>query len=237
MTYLKSSFLGMFLLAHGLQAQSHSDYPVLSSKEWTIEAIIPLGWQLLSEARGDLNGDGIEDIAFAVQGPVPKIVEYHDGYESDTLHANPRILGIYFGKGNGEIKKVLQSNTFLINRSTPAMDEPFKGLQILPSGELQISFYIWPCRDCSTWSFFEYLFTYQNEAFELVEFEQVDTQRVSGEETSYSLEFRTGTMCIQTSGTEEEETENQLIQFELTPLQTIQSLGAPFQWLFQNLHI
>ncbi|MBN3581917.1 hypothetical protein JYB64_05920 [Algoriphagus aestuarii] len=237
MIYLKTHFLWMFLLANGLYAQGESSYPELSAKGRSIQEIIPLGWQLLSEARGDLNGDGLEDVAFAIQSPILETIVYSDGYESDTLQTKPRVLGIYFGNRKGNFKKVLQSNTFIINRSTPAMDEPFKGLQILPRGELQINFYIWPCRDCTTWSSYEYKFYYQNKAFELVEFEQVDSQRVSGEETTYSIEFRTRTMAIHTTDSDEEEPENQIIKFELLQLQSIKSLKKPFQWVFQNLHI
>ncbi|WP_186754055.1 hypothetical protein [Echinicola salinicaeni] len=241
MTNLKTLILGMFLLAHGLYAQSNSDYPELPAKGRNIEEIIPLGWQLLSQARGDLNGDGIEDVAFAIQSSIQETVEYHDGYESDTLQTNPRILGIYFGKGNGKIKKVLQSNTFIINRTTPTMDEPFKGGQILPNGELQINFYIWQCRECTSWSSHEYRFKYQNHAFELIKYEESITQRISGDETSYQFDFQKGTVTIISTESDEETNEQtsdkQIKKFELLQLQSIKSLKKPFQWLFQNLHI
>ncbi|WP_425637868.1 hypothetical protein ACPUEN_00400 [Algoriphagus yeomjeoni] len=241
MTYLKTHILGMFLLAHGLYAQSEFNYPDLSEKGGSIEAVIPMGWQLLSEARGDLNGDGLEDVVFAIQSPIQETIEYHDGYESDTVHTNPRVLGIYFGKRNGKLNKVLQSNSFIINRSTPTMDEPFKGLQILSNGLLQLNFYIWECRECTSWSSHEYRFKYQNKAFELVSYGKSTTQRISGDETSRQVDFQKGTMTIISTESDEESNEQtsdkQIIKFELLQLQSIKSLKEPFQWLFQNLHI
>ncbi|UZD22933.1 hypothetical protein [Algoriphagus halophytocola] len=241
MTYLKTHILGMFLLAHGLYAQSDSNYPELAAKGGSIEEVIPMGWQLLSETRGDLNGDGLADVVFAIQSPIQETIEYHDGYESDTVHTNPRVLGIYFGKKNGKLNKILQSNSFIINRSTPAMDEPFKGMQILPSGQLQINFYIWSCRECTSWSSHEYRFKYQNKAFELVSYRESTTQRISEDETSYQVDFQKGTVTIFSSESDEETNEQtsdkQIIKFELPQLQSIKSLKEPFQWLFQNLHI
>lgn len=241
MTYFKTYFLWLFFIAHGLFAQSDSKYPELSGSGSCIEELIPLGWQILAKAKGDLNGDGLEDVVFAIQSPKQETIEYSDGYESDTLHTNPRVMGIYFGNRKGEFKKVLQSNTFIINRSTPTMDEPFKGLEILPSSELQISFYIWQCRECTSWTIHEYRFKYQNTEFELVRYEESITQRISGDETSYQVDFQKGTVTILSTESEEENNEpsndEQIKKFELQQLQSIKSLGEPFKWLFQNLHI
>ncbi|WP_268034832.1 hypothetical protein [Algoriphagus sp. PAP.12] len=241
MTNIKTHFLWLFFLAHGLIAQSKSRYPELSGSGSCIEELIPSGWQLLSEVRGDLNGDGLEDVVFAIQSPIKETIEYNDGYQSDTVNINHRLLGIYFGKRKGKFKKILQSNTFIINRYTPVMDEPFKGIEISPNGELLINFYIWECRECTSWSSYEYRFKYQNKAFELTGFEKVDMQRVSGNETSYTIDFQNRKMTINSSGSDEENEEkvlqNQVIKFELSQLQTIKSLNEPFKWLFQNLHI
>ncbi|SHO64311.1 hypothetical protein [Algoriphagus zhangzhouensis] len=241
MTNIKTHFLWLFFMAHGLFAQSESNYPELSGSGSCIEELIPLGWQILSQAEGDLNGDGLADLVFAIQSPLQETIEYSDGYESDTLHINPRVLGIYFGERKGKFKKVFQSNTFIINRGSPTMDEPFKELGILPSGELQINFYIWQCRECTSWSTHKYQFKYQSSEFELVRYEESITQRISGDETTYQVDFQKGIVTILTTESEEENnepiTDGQIKRFELQQLQSIKSLGEPFKWLFQNLHI
>lgn len=229
-----------FFLVQVFHAQNEPMLPELSAKGRTIQEVIPTGWKVLSKASGDLNGDGIEDLAFAIQSPLKKKVEYNDGIESNTLQISPRILGIYFGKHNGKFKKKLQSNTFIINRNTPTMEEPFKGLQILPNGELQIDFYIWPCRECTTWSSHAYIFKFQNSAFELVEYKESTTQRVSGDEMVYSIDFINKTLKIITetrNEDDEREYEETLQKFEFDHLKTIQSLGKPFEWEFQQLRI
>lgn len=227
-------------LVQVLQAQSEPMLPKLSAKGRKIQEVIPTGWKVLSKASGDLNKDGHEDLVFAAQSPIKEVFEYNDGIENDTLQVSPRILGIYFGKRNGKCKKVLQSNEFIINRNTPTMEEPFKGLHILPSGELQIDFFIWSCRECTTWSSHEYIFRFQNRAFELVEYKEAATQRVSGDEMNSSIDFQNKTLKTVTetrNEDDEREYKETLQKFKLNHLKTIRSLGKPFEWEFQKLRI
>ncbi|RRQ49579.1 hypothetical protein DZC72_02965 [Maribacter algicola] len=235
-------FVGIALWALGSNAQKNSSYPKLPKSGMEIQDLIPEGWQVLSEAKGDLNGDGHEDIAFAIQSPVKETIQYTDDFESDTIVTSPRILGIYFGKRNGKFKKVLQSNTFIINRNTPTMDEPFKGLEILPDGEFQILFYIWQCRECTSWSTHVYSFRYRKKAFELVAYYENKAQRVSAEDIAYDIDFENKTMHISTSTVNDETDEQVLetqptIKFELKKLKTLKSLVKPFEWEFLRLRI
>ncbi len=221
-------------------AQSGHFLPELAAKGRTLHEIIPTDWKILLKASGDLNGDGVEDLVVAIEASKRKGHTKIQLSESDTLEFKPRILGIYFGKHNGKFKKKLQSNTFIVNHDTPTMDEPFKGLQILPNGDLQIDFYIWRCRECTTWSSHEYIFRFQNRAFELIEYKESVTQRVSGDEIYYNIDFQNKTLKITTetrNKDDEPEYEETLKKFELDHLKTIQSLGKPFEWEFQQLRI
>ncbi|MFY0713755.1 hypothetical protein J1D01_08780 [Seonamhaeicola sp. NFXS20] len=240
MNFRNIPFLIAFFLVQVFYAQSESMLPELPAKGRSMQNIIPTNYKILSKASGDLNGDGYKDIVFAIESPIEKKYVYKHGSDSDTLHINPRVLGIYFGKRNGKFKKVLQSNAFIINRNTPNMDEPFKGLQILPNGDLQIDFYIWPCRECTSWSSHEYLFRFQNKTFELVGYEESIENRVLNEGTSYSIDFQNKTLKMITetrNEDDEREYKEALQKFELDHLKTIQSLGKPFEWEFQQLRI
>ncbi|KAA2218821.1 hypothetical protein [Maribacter flavus] len=240
--FKKVFFLGMVFGILGLHAQKEATYPKLPKSVMEIHDLIPDSWQILSQVSGDLNGDGYEDLAFAIQSPVKETIQYTDDSESDTIVTSPRILGIYFGKRNGKFKKKLQSNTFIINRNTPVMDEPFKGLEILPDGEFQILFFIWPCRECTSWSEHLYSFRYQNKAFELVGYNENIAQRVSADDIAYNIDFENKTMHISTSTINDETDEQVLeeqptIKFELDKLKTLKSMEKPFEWEFLQLHI
>lgn len=240
MNFKKVYYLMAVFLIQVLHAQHEPILPELSVKGKELEDIIPTEWKILSKASGDLNRDGFEDVAFAIQSPVEQMHGYKDGFDSDTLNTKPRILGIYFGKRNGKFKKVLQSNTFIINRDAPTMDEPFKGLQILPNGDLQIDFYVWRCRECTSWSSHQYRFRFYKRQFKLIEYDENVTYRVSGDEIDYHIDFRNKTIkTITTTINEDEEREYEEVskKFELEILKTIKSMEKPFEWDFQELRI
>lgn len=238
---IKNLFLvSIVLWTVGSNAQKDLKYPKLPKSGLDIHDLIPDGWQVLSETIGDLNLDGYQDLAFAIQSPIKETIQYSDGIENDTIVTGPRILGVYFGKRNGKFKKALQSNTFILNRYTSTMDEPFTEIQILENGILQIDFQIWPCRDCSSWSTHEYRFRYQKKAFELVGYLESTSQRVSGEEVDYTIDFQKKTLKIITTtinDNDEREYEEELKNFELKQLQTLMSFVKPFEWEFLGLRI
>jgi hypothetical protein len=213
---------------------------VLPASGKELQDIIPEGWQLLSQASGDLNQDGYQDLVFAIEDSLLAKAEPSEEILSRLAASTPRILGIYFGGRNGKFKKVLQSDTFIISREHPAMDEPFKGLQILPHGELQIDFYRWLCRECTSWSSHVYTFKCQSRDFELIQYQENVMSRVSGEEVDYSVDFQNKTIKITTTTINEDderEYQEESETFELTKLKSIKSMGKPFLWEFHQLRI
>jgi hypothetical protein len=240
MIFKKVAFLTILFWVVLAKAQNESKYPCLPKSAKRIQDLVPKDWKILSQTSGDLNGDGYEDFAFAVQRLLPESIEYDDGNAIQGFQTHPRILGIYFGKRNRRFKKVLQSNSFIINRNTPKMDEPFQGVQILENGILQIDFQIWLCRDCSSWSSHEYQFKHQNKAFELIAYTEGISERVSGDEVDHTIDFQRRTLkIIKTTVIEndEREYEEELKNFELKQFPTLKSLGVPFNWHFLELRI
>jgi len=240
MSFKKVAFLAILFWVVFVNAQKDSKYPYLPKSAKEIKDVVPKSLQILSEASGDLNGDGYEDFAFVAQSSLVESIEYKDGNQIHSLKTKPRILGIYFGKRNGRFKKALQSNSFIINRNNPKMDEPFKGLQIQQNGVLQIDFQIWSCRDCTSWSSHEYLFKYQNKGFELIRYAEGISERVSGDEVDYTIDFQKGTLKIITTTineNDEREFEEELKNFKLKQLRTLKSLAKPLEWEFLGLRI
>lgn len=74
----------------------------------------------------------------------------------------------------------------------------------------------------------------------MVEYKESATQRVSGEEIDYSIDFQNKTLktVIETRNEKDErEYEETLQKFELNHLKTIRSLVKPFEWEFYQLRI
>lgn len=207
----------------------------------TLKALIPKGWRLLATASGDLNNDGIEDIVFAIQNTLTKHKKHHDGLGTDIIDLNPRLLGIYFGNIEGTFTKQLQSDTFIVLRDVPTMDEPLAGIKILKNGALQIDFHFWYSAGSWQMSNHQYTFRYKHKAFQLINYTSGERHRGTGEETDYDVNFITKTIKISTTyfddDTEDKKEETKVKTFKLKQLKSIKTLGSPFEWEFQNLKI
>ena len=199
------------------------------------------GWRLLSSDKGDLNRDGIDDIAFVIQNTDKKYFKFNNRLGIDTLNLNPRILAIYFGKSDGTFKKKLQSNKFILLQDSPTMDEPFDGLTTLQNGVLQINFKFWYSAGSWYMSNHQYKFRYKNNKFEFIGYESNERHRATGKTTYYSINFLTKKMNIKTTiydeQTDEEKSTEKWKQFELKELKTISTLKKPFEWEFENIFL
>ena len=74
----------------------------------------------------------------------------------------------------------------------------------------------------------------------MVEYKESVTQRALGDEIYYNIDFQNKTLKTRTETRNEDdkrEYEETLKKIELDQLKTIQSLGKPFEWEFQQLRI
>ncbi|MBL3654501.1 hypothetical protein [Fulvivirga sediminis] len=229
------------LLITGFCAQAQSGIPELKPFGKDVNDLTFKNWKVIAEAKGDLNKDGVEDLAFVIQNTDKKNLKINDGLGVDTVDHNPRVLGIYFGQKGGGYQKQLQSNEFILIREFPTMDDPFDGISILSNGVLQIDFHFWYSAGSWYMSNHQYKFRYQHQRFELIGYECSEMHRASMNSTDYSINFSTRKMSIiritHNEKTDKEEETKELKTFELETLPSIKSLKKPFEWEFEDILI
>jgi len=69
----------------------------------TVESFVPKGWEIISRADGDLNGDGLKDAAISL-GLTEDNREMLDTSE-DNYESPPYIVAVLFGKKDGGFKR------------------------------------------------------------------------------------------------------------------------------------
>lgn len=214
------------------------DGPLLKDEGETLESLLPENWRLLDSAVGDLNQDGIADLVFAIQQTDPTNIEINDGLGIDSVDLNPRMLAIYFGTESGNYSQKLVSDSFIILRDSPTMDEPFDGFSITKKGILDIQFHFWYSAGSWSMSNHTYRFRYQNDDFALIGYDSNEAHRASGETTDYSINFLTRKMKISKGNFSNDEPESvEWKTFQLENLMTIQSLKKPFQLEFEGIYL
>ena len=213
----------------------------LSDKVNTIDNLIPKNWKILSTANGDLNKDGIDDLALVIENTETKYLKFNDGrLGRDTINLNPRILAIYFKNTTGHLIKKAQYNEFIILQDSPTMDEPFDGIEILKNGVLKIDFHFWYSAGSWNMSNHTYKFRFQNDKFELIGYDSNNRHRGTGETIDYSINFSTRKMNISKTIIDEndiERTKSKNRSFKLKTLKSIESLKKPFEWKFNNIRL
>lgn len=183
---------------------SQDDKPIIKKSATTIREFVPAQWKVIAEAKGDLNKDGLADVALVIENTNSKNLIIRED-QKDTLNTNPRMLLVFFKKSNGTFELVAKNTKFIPSedsKESPCLTDPFGqegGIEIA-KGLLQIHFQNF--YSCGAWEIynFDYTFRFQNQKFELIGYNKFSMHRSSGEETSTTMNFSTMKMNY-TSGT------------------------------------
>ncbi|MCC8187192.1 MAG: hypothetical protein LIP08_06710 [Bacteroides sp.] len=200
-------------------------YPTLPATSTDLQGFIPDRWHLLESAEGDLNQDGIPDIAFVLQSKDSIPAEDTEGFRSKPWY--PRILGIAFrDPDTGHYKLVEQSDHFVITDEGDAtMDEPFEEMTIRDNGTLRLGFRYW--YSAGTWYMggSAYIFRYQNHRFELIGQDIWSMHRATHESSHTSINYSTGKAVVTHRPDGDSPEESHTLSFQCEELPTLRSVG------------
>jgi len=111
------------------------ELPVINKEGSTLESFIPDGWSLMENGsvKGDLNNDGIDDIAaiFESNKKMEMNTTSATGSGSDVLQVKPRILTVFFADKEGSLKLSTQASHGILRADEgSAMGDPIAYLKI-----------------------------------------------------------------------------------------------------------
>jgi len=183
--------------------------PTLPATALNLDGLIPAGWKMETKALGDLNGDGVTDVAMVVRGNDRALVLANEGLGANRLDTNPRMLVVGFGRKGGGYRIVVQNATLIPRHVDPVVDDPFDsvtggGLSIHGrSLRVQLGFFM----SAGGWGMFNvtHTFRWQNDRLELIGYDRNDTQRNTGETRSVSINYSTGKVKIATGNIEDDD--------------------------------
>lgn len=149
---------------------------------------MPISWKILDSAYGDLNKDGIKDVAIILQHK--DSVSIINGLQGAVL-TQPRILIILFKNHfDRSFALIEQSSSFILKHDNSAMDDPYQEMTI-KNGVLEIKFHLF--YNMSSWYVTNsaYKFRYQQHQFVLIGADNFFFHRVTQDFEDYSYNFLT----------------------------------------------
>lgn len=161
----------------------------------------PAGWIVEAQATGDLNGDGLDDIAFVLHETDQKnFIPTSGDPGASTLDANPRILAVAFGMGQERGYWLALQNHVLIPRRISSAHDAFEGSQSLSirSGALRLVLSYFSSAGGWDMGNRTLKFRYRNRAFVLVGYEGTNLHRATGETRATSVNFLSGRAWMKT---------------------------------------
>jgi len=216
------------------------DFPVKGN---SIDDFIPQNWQVIITEKGDLNKDNIDDAVVVIEDTNPENFIPNDGFGTDTLNINPRILLVLFKEKNGDYKLITKNKNGFIpsenEEDSPCLADPLEeGIEI-EKGVLKIQLTYWLSCGSYYTSTKKYTFRYQKEHFELIGFDSGEFSRASGEETKLSVNFSTKRMSVTNGGNMFEEDDDKpkttWSNIDIGKLYTLENIdtGKLFQVIYE----
>jgi hypothetical protein len=200
MSRLAYSLLSFLLLFTAARAGSDDAplvvFPTIPAQAQTQADLVPKGWTVEMESRGDLNGDRAADLMLVLHMTNPSNVITNDGFGASELDTNPRILVVAFAdKATNKYSLALANHTLIPRHTNPSMDDPLEGAAIV-KGTLQVSLGFWMSAGSWYESQTRFTFRYQDGCFRLIGYDSTGRQRNSEETSTVSINYLTKKLKI-----------------------------------------
>lgn len=185
----------IFLLISLLSLSSLISAQELKLKGRNTKEIIPQGWEIISESQGDLNKDGIADLAFITRNKnKDKETDTNDYTEENGT--NDYTLAIYWGTSGGDFSHYKDWTGLL----TPE-DESFSydelNVEITSRGTLKLKIHGFISAGSWTNPNFTVTYRYQKGAFYKIGYDSSEFHRGTGEGVKVSINYSTGKRYVE----------------------------------------
>jgi len=198
-------------------------YPTLPAQAASADGFTPTGWRQEILAKGDLNGDGVEDLALLLRNQAPENVLDNRGLGPRRFDTNPRILAIAFGQQGG-YRLALQDHTLVRRPVSPTLEDAITSPDdvAIQRGTLRVTQHLFA--NAGSYGTLRPTFTlrWQNSRFELIGYDSLSVNRGSGDTEAVSINYSTHRATVTTGSIENDEEKTRRLTI---PARRLLSLG------------
>jgi hypothetical protein len=207
-----------------IAAASAAIYQALPESAATAAGFAPEGWTLAKQATGDLNKDGVDDIAMVLRAAGAD--GGGEGGGEAASGAGPAVLAVAFGEKAGGYRLALENRTLIPATVMADAEDPLAGGGVaIARGTLKVSLDFFASAGSWQAATTTYTFRFQDEKFALIGFDRNAVHRGSGETTGISINYLTRKAEIVTGNIASDAQELTRKSLPKRPLLSIEEIG------------
>lgn len=196
------------------------------------QAFVPIGWKLEHIAGGDLNNDGLEDIALVIRSDDPKLViKDPENWGNDTFDSNPRTIIIALAEKGVGYRRVGTNHLLIPRIEDPVIDDPFEDQNlVIAQGLLKLTIGLWVRTGGEASHNNSFTFSYHNGAVRLIGYDEEETNPRAGTRLTTSVNYLTGKMKVDEGSLEHDRVETQWVRLARKPLILFDDVGHGYNF-------
>lgn len=237
-TLLFASILSLSAAPQDLPPVTYPDLPTTGADA---AGFVPKGWKLETRASGDLNGDGLPDLALALKQTDPANLLPNRAMCRDRIDTNPRLLAVALAQRGGGYRLVAQNHTLVPRYDNSCADDWFDsngesgGGLTLERGTVRVR--LGRFMSAGGWSMgaTDYIFRWQDNALRLIGFDYSNIQRNTGETAKLSINYLTRRVQISRGSIDSDKDKTSWSRLPPGPLLTIDQVGDGMEFDPQGL--
>ena len=207
------------------------NYPTLAASAPDAKSFVPQGWAVEAQQSGDLNDDGLPDLALALHQQDPRNVVSKGVLCGETINTNPRILAVALAQQGGGYRLAVQNHSLVPRYDNACAEDWFSGDGVIGGGlELArgtVQVRLGRFMSAGGWGTGSttYTFRWQQNALRLIGFDYTNVERNTGEMDTLSINYLTRRVKITEGSIGDDRQKTRWSTIPARPLSTIGQVG------------
>ncbi|WP_321786099.1 hypothetical protein [Burkholderia pyrrocinia] len=222
-----TALIGFFVSAPVVAANiREAQFPRIATVAAEPDGFVPKGWALELQDKGDLNGDGRDDLVLVLRDTDPANVISHDGMCESPFNTNPRILVVAFARPDGQYALTLRNQTLIPKRESSCLDDPLENGGVgISRGTLRVT--LGRFASAGSWEMGSttYTFRWQDRNFVLIGYDDSSVMRNTGETRMLSVNYSTGKAKMSTGHTSKDGERTRWVKLRTLQRWTLDQVG------------